>query len=128
MIKKLIGVVAAAGILAVLFFTVLHRDKYRSVWFEEGTSLLDVFGKSEPVEAPLAEPSSAAAPDEMPVSDAPASDSATFDRSADSVAWTGPVDSADPIDPIAPVDSIDSADSAGAADRPEAAQAADSVR
>lgn len=119
MIKKLIGVLAAAGILAVLVFTVLHRNKYQSMWFEEGTSLLDVFSKSDPVAAPLPASSSVAVPDERPVPDAPASDSAVLDRSVDSVAWTERADS---------VASVDSVDSSGVADRPEAMQSADSVR
>ncbi len=116
MIKKLIGLLAAAGILAVLVFTVLHRNDYRSMWFEEGTSLLDVFGKSDPVAAPLPEPSSVAVPDEMPLPDAPTADSTAFDRSADSVALVGAVDSADSVD------------SNRTTDRPAAMQSTDSVR
>lgn len=104
MIKKLIGLLAAAGILAVLVFTVLHRNDYRSMWFEEGTSLLDIFDRSNPVAAPLPAPSSVVVPDEMPVPNAPASDSTAFDRSADSV------------------------DSSRMAARPETMQSADSVR
>ncbi len=116
MMKKLIGVLAAAGILTVLVFTVLHRNDYRSMCFGEGTSLLDVFGKSDPVAAPLPEPSPVDVPDEMPVPDAPASDSTEFDRSADSVARTGAVDSADSVD------------LGGVADRPVTMQSADSLR
>ncbi len=117
MIKKLIGVLAAAGILAVLVFTVLHRNSYRSMCFGEGTSLLDVFGKSEPAAAPLPPPSPVDVPDEMPVPDAPTSDSTAFDRSVDSVARTETVGSADSVA------------SSGVADRPaEAMQSADSVR
>ena len=37
MSKKLIGLRAAAGIIAVLVATVLYRDEYRSMVFEEGT-------------------------------------------------------------------------------------------
>lgn len=97
MMKKLIGILAAVGILTVLVFTVLHRNKYRSMWFGEGTSLLDAFGKADSVAAPLPEPSPAAVPDETPVPDAPASDAAAFDRSADSVAQAGRGDSADSV-------------------------------
>ncbi len=85
MMKKLIGVLAAAGILTVLVFTVLHRNEYRSMWIEEGASLLDVFDKADSVAAPLPESSPAAVPDEMPEPDAPASDSTAFDRSVDSI-------------------------------------------
>ncbi len=113
MMKKLIGVLAAAGILTVLVFTVLHRNNYRSMWIEEGTSLLDVFGKADSAAAPLPKPSPAAVPDERPVPDAPASDSMAFDRSVDSVARTG---------------AVDSADSSGMADRPDTVQSADSLR
>ncbi len=113
MIKKLIGWLAAVGILAVLVFTVLHRNDYRSMCFEEGTSLLDIFGKSEPAAAPLPAPSSVAVPDEMPVPDTLASDSTAFDRSVDSVALVG---------------KVDSADSSGTTDRPDTMQSADSVR
>ncbi len=116
MIKKLIGWLAAVGILAVLVFTVLHRNDYRSMCFEEGTSLLDFFGKSEPVAAPLPAPSSVAVPDEMPASDTLASDSTAFDRSADSIALVGKVDS------------TDSVASNGVADRSDTMQSADSVR
>ena len=50
MIKKLIGLLAAAGIIAVLVFAILHRANYRSMLFDEQTTLLNVFsgGKSEP--------------------------------------------------------------------------------
>ncbi len=116
MIKKLIGLLAAAGILAVLVFTVLHRNDYRSMCFEEGTSLLDIFGKSEPAAAPLPAPSSVAVPDEMQVPDTLASDSTVFDRSVDSVALVGTVDS------------VASVASSGVADRPDTMQSADSVR
>ncbi len=110
MMKKLIGVLAAAGILTVLVFTVLHRNEYRSMWLDEGTSLLDVFGKADSVAAPLPEPSPAAVPDETPESDAPASDSTAFDRPVDSVVHTK------------------AADSSGLADRPDAVQSVDSLR
>ncbi len=116
MIKKLIGWLAAVGILAVLVFTVLHRNDYRSMCFEEGTSLLDIFGKSEPAAAPLPAPSSVAVPDEMPVPDTLALDSTAFDRSVDSVALVGMVDSADSVDLSRVVD------------RPDTMQSADSVR
>lgn len=51
MIKKLIGLLAAAGIIAVLAFVILHRSNYRSMLFDEEMTLLDVFGgsKSDPV-------------------------------------------------------------------------------
>ena len=102
MMKRSIGVLAAAGILTVLVFTVLHRNNYRSVWIGEETSLLDAFGKADSAAAPLPEPSPAAAPGERPVPDAPASDSMAFDRSVDSI------------------------DSSGTADRPDTVQSADS--
>jgi len=113
MIKRLIGWLAAAGILAVLVFTVLHRNDYRSMCFEEGTSLLDLFGKSDPVAAPLPAPSTVAVPHEMPVPDAPTADSTAFDRSADSIASVG---------------TVDSVDSSGMTGQPETMQSADSVR
>ncbi len=113
MIKRLIGWLAAAGILAVLVFTVLHRNDYRSMCFEEGTSLLDIFSKSDPVAAPLPAPSFVAVPHEMPVPDAPTADSTAFDRSVDSVVLVG---------------AADSVDSSGMTDRPETVQSADSVR
>ncbi len=116
MIKKLIGWLTAVGILAVLVFTVLHRNDYRSMCFEEGTSLLDIFDKSNPVAAPLPVPSSVAVPDEMPVPDTLALDSTAFDRSVDSVALVGMVDSADSVDLSRVVD------------RPDTMQSADSVR
>ncbi len=116
MIKKLIGLLAAAGILAVLVFTVLHRNDYRSMWFEEGTSLFDIFDRSNPVAAPLPAPSSVVVPDEMPVPDVPTADSTAFDRSVDSVALVGSVDSADSVD------------SSRIAARPDTMQSADSVR
>ncbi len=116
MIKKLIGWLAAVGILAVLVFTVLHRNDYRSMCFEEGTSLLDVFSKSEPVAAPLPVPSSVAVPDEMPTPDTLASDSTAFDRSVDSVAWAETIDSADSVA------------SSGVVDRPDTMRSADFVR
>lgn len=34
MIKKTIGIVCAAAIVALLVFTVLHRDRYRSMLFD----------------------------------------------------------------------------------------------
>lgn len=113
MMKKLIGVLAAAGILTVLVFTVLHRNHYRSMWLGEEPSLLDVCDKSDSVAAPLPEPSPVAVPDEVPTPDAPASDSAEFDRSADSVAL---------------IETADSVDLGRMADRPDTMQSADSVR
>lgn len=53
MIKKLIGLLAAAGIIAVLVATVLYRDGYRSMVFEEGTSLRDFFGGPKPAVEPV---------------------------------------------------------------------------
>jgi len=58
MIKKLLGLLAAAGIIAVLVWTVLCRDEYRSMVFEEGTSLRDFFGGPESAEPADAEPAS----------------------------------------------------------------------
>ncbi|MCM1300616.1 MAG: hypothetical protein NC250_05270 [Alistipes senegalensis] len=58
MIKKLIGLLAAAGIIAVLVSTVLYRDEYRSMVFEEGTSLRDFFGWSKSDVEPATEPAS----------------------------------------------------------------------
>lgn len=93
MMKRLIGVLAAAGILTVLVFTVLHRNNYRSVWIGEETSLLDAFGKADSAAAPLPEPS----PGERPVPDAPASDSMAFDRSVDSIDSSGTTDRSDTV-------------------------------
>lgn len=57
MIKKLIGLLAAAGIIAVLVATVLYRDGYRSMVFEEGTSLRDfIVGVKSGVEPAAAAP------------------------------------------------------------------------
>ncbi len=59
MIKKLLGLLAAAGIIAVLVWTVLCRGEYRSMVFEEGTSLSDFFVGSESAAEPAdAEPAS----------------------------------------------------------------------
>lgn len=69
MIKKLIGLLAAAGIIAVLVWTVLYRDEYRSMVFEEGTSLRDFFGGSKS--------------DVEPVVAVPASDEAELDAVAE---------------------------------------------
>lgn len=57
MIKKLIGLLAAAGILAVLVSTVLYRNEYRSMVFEEGTSLRDfIVGEKPAAEPAVVEP------------------------------------------------------------------------
>ena len=61
MIKKLIGLLAAAGIIAVLVVTVLYRDEYRSMVFEEGTSLRDFIVGAQPAAEPAAAPESDAA-------------------------------------------------------------------
>ena len=52
MIKKLFGLLAAAGIIAVLVATVLYRDEYRSMVFEEGTSLRDFIVGAKPAAEP----------------------------------------------------------------------------
>ncbi|MDE5815065.1 MAG: hypothetical protein K2H42_02040 [Alistipes sp.] len=64
MIKKLIGLLAAAGIIAVLVATVLYRDEYRSMVFEEGTSLRDFIVGVKPAAEPTAAPESDAAESE----------------------------------------------------------------
>ena len=64
MIKKLIGLLAAAGIIAVLVATVLYRDEYRSMVFEEGTSLRDFIVGAKPAAEPAATPESDAAESE----------------------------------------------------------------
>lgn len=75
MIKKLIGLLAAAGIIAVLVFAVLNRNNYRSMLFDDGVSLLDMFGKSDPVaDAPVFESPT----DFMPDAEYEAADSTAF--------------------------------------------------
>ena len=58
-LKKLIGLLAAAGIIAVLVFTVLNRNNYRSMLFDDGVSLFGIFGtwgnSEEPVTDPMAD-------------------------------------------------------------------------
>ena len=55
-VKKLIGLLAAAGIIAVLVFTVLNRDTYRSMVFDDGVSLFGIFGSSAPAGGTVTDP------------------------------------------------------------------------
>ena len=55
-VKKLIGLLAAAGIIAVLVLTVLNRNSYRSMLFDDGVSLFGIFGASGNSEAPATDP------------------------------------------------------------------------
>ena len=65
-VKKLIGLLAAAGIIAVLVFAVLNRNNYRSMLFDEGVSLFGIFGTSGNSEEALSDPMS-----DVPVFESP---------------------------------------------------------
>lgn len=100
MIKKLIGLLAAAGIIAVLVFAILHRNNYRSMLFDEEMTLRDVFGggKSDPASDAVSGPVFDS-PDDL-VPDAEFVPEPGSVENADSTGWGADSDrAADEIEP-----------------------------